>query len=89
MILVAGHEQIFVRDDVDGANPIGRELGRRGLRWNDPNVLGACREQVLDLSIARQDAKPLQHSAVHGALQFAHLDDALRKVGVEAVHYLE
>ena len=88
VILVAGNEEIFIRDDIDCANPIRRELGRRGLRRNDPNVLGACDKQVLHLSIARQDAKPLQRSAIQSAPGFARLDDAFCKVRLEAIYDL-
>ena len=58
VILVARNEKFFIRNDVDRANPLRRELGSCGLRRNNPNVPGARHEQVLHLSIAGQDTKP-------------------------------
>jgi hypothetical protein len=63
---------------------VAHDLRGGRLRWDDPHLIGTGHEQVLDLAVARDDAKATELPAVQLALRGAHLEDALLEVGLEA-----
>src|SRR5262245_16797016 len=83
VVLVARHEQILVRADVEGANAVARELGGEGLRRDDPRVMRARHELVLDTGVLREDAELPDLAPVQAAPRAGDLDDA-REVRREA-----
>src|SRR5262245_256168 len=78
------YAQVLVDRDVDRAHAEAGQLGRGGLRRDDPDVARPGHEQELDEAVARDDAKSPHESTVERALERRGFEHAAREVGLEA-----
>ena len=86
VVFVTRNEEVVVRDDVDCADAVARELGRGALRRDDPNMLRTGQKSVLDLAIDREDAESVKSAAVEAALRAARFENSAIEIWLEAGH---